>query len=156
MFRMLRAFSVRPPRSALDKIVKLELLEQHSPKEITNIWLEHHKGLNGLSAVVPAEFWDKFDVRSKQLCAFPLSFSFFALTLCAGLSLCFHCRAAADLKFSSFSDKTCTFSSPISSPIVTIRLLPFRCLISASTLSSKACTPQLLHLIIHVFFVRWV
>ncbi|KAG0170087.1 ATP synthase mitochondrial F1 complex assembly factor 1 [Apophysomyces sp. BC1015] len=50
----------------LDKIVKVELLEQHDVETITKIWTDYHADKDCITAVIPSETYNMLYKRSQQ------------------------------------------------------------------------------------------
>lgn len=55
---------ISKPRD-LNEILKLNLLENKTPEEISQIWMQYHKSKNGLFAVIPANTYKKIYENAK-------------------------------------------------------------------------------------------
>jgi len=56
--------------SGLGKVLKVEELQDKDKDEIEQIWLEFHKNLPYISAVVPPKFWEDLDQTSTKYPSF--------------------------------------------------------------------------------------
>lgn len=60
----------KPPEDAVHKklgdIMKLDLVEQRSPEEIKQIWLQYHQGKEVICATIPIEQYDLMMERAKK------------------------------------------------------------------------------------------
>ncbi len=50
----------------LDKLVKLELLENETPEKIAEIWNAGHANKDCITAAIPADIYDKLYKRSQK------------------------------------------------------------------------------------------
>ncbi|KAL0094560.1 ATP11 protein-domain-containing protein [Phycomyces blakesleeanus] len=57
---------------SLDKIVKLDLLQNEDVKSITKIWTEYHSDKDCITAVIPSEVYDTLYKRSREFPMFVL------------------------------------------------------------------------------------
>ncbi|KAL0139129.1 ATP11, mitochondrial F1-ATPase assembly protein [Mucor lusitanicus] len=54
------------PKKTLDKLVKLDLLENETPENIAKIWNAGHANKDCITAVIPSDVYDKLYKRSQE------------------------------------------------------------------------------------------